>query len=53
MTDSTLSYDDLLRENASLRKQLGERDACVERSHASEPAGVGERLRRVAAETAL
>jgi PAS domain S-box-containing protein len=53
MMDSTLSYDDLLRENASLRKQLGERDACVERSHASEPAGVGERLRRVAAETAL
>jgi PAS domain S-box-containing protein len=54
MADSTLSYEELLRENASLRDQLAEREAYAElRRRAEEQARVGERLRRVAAESAL
>lgn len=54
MADSTLSYDELLRENASLRERIAEHTASVERSRrADEQARLGERLRRVAAESAL
>ena len=54
MPDSTLSYEELLRENASLKAQLAERDSHLERSRCSdEKARLGERLRRVAAEAAL
>lgn len=54
MADPTLSYAELLRENASLRALLAEREARSEhRAQASEQARLDERLRRVAAETAL
>ena len=54
MTDSTLSYDELLQENASLKAQLADRETCAEhRRRADEQARTSERLRRVAAETAL
>jgi len=54
MADSTLSYDQLLQENASLRAQLAERETCVEfRRREDEQARISEHLRRVAAETAL
>jgi PAS domain S-box-containing protein len=54
MADSTLSYEQLLRENASLKAQLAERNACGEHSRrAEEDARFTERLRRIAAETAL
>jgi PAS domain S-box-containing protein len=54
MSDSALSYDELLRENASLKEQLAEREACDEhRRRLDEQVRLGERLRRVAAETAL
>ena len=54
MTDSTLSYNELLQENASLRAQLAERETCAEhRRRADEQARISEGVRRVAAETAL
>ena len=54
MADLMLSYDELLRENASLREQLAEREAYSERrQQAEEQSRIGERLRRVAAESAL
>src|SRR5262249_39208104 len=54
MADSTQSYEDLLREAASLKEQLAEREACAERARrADEQVRLGERLRRVAAEAAL
>jgi PAS domain S-box-containing protein len=50
MTDFTLSYEDLRRENAALRERL----ALAERTRLTqEPGETSERLRRVAAETAL
>ena len=54
MADSTFTYDELLQENAALKAQLAERDACRERNRrAEEQARLSERLRRVAAESAL
>ena len=54
MGDPTFTYDELLRENASLREELAEREAGDEyRRRTDEQARVGERLRRVAAEAAL
>ena len=54
MADSTLTYQELLRENASLKEQLAEREASAERGRRTdEQARLGERLRRVAAEAAL
>lgn len=54
MAEPTLSYDELLRENAALREELAEREAYAEsRRRTDEHARVAERLRRVAAETAL
>ena len=54
MADSTLTYEELLRENISLREQLAEREAGAERGRRSdEQARLAERLRRVAAEAAL
>jgi PAS domain S-box-containing protein len=54
MADSPLTYQDLLRENASLKEQLAEREASAERDRRTdEQARLGERLRRVAAEAAL
>jgi PAS domain S-box-containing protein len=54
MADSTLSYEELLKENASLKDQLAQRDASADRSRwADEQARLAERLRRVAAEAAL
>ena len=54
MADSTLSYEELLRENALLKEQLAEREACVERTRRiEEQARLAERLRRVAAEASL
>jgi len=54
MADSTQSYEELLREVASLKEQLAEREACAERTRrADEQVRLGERLRRVAAEASL
>ncbi len=54
MADSTLTYQDLLRENASLKEQLAEREASAERGRRTdEQARLGERLRRAAAEASL
>lgn len=53
MADSTLSYDELLRENAQLRTQLAEQEAREHRRRAEEQARIDERVRRVAAEMAL
>src|SRR5690349_8844207 len=54
MAESTPTYEELLRENASLREHLAEREACAERiRRVDEQARLGERLRRVAAESAL
>ncbi len=54
MADSTLSYDELLRENAALRERLAQRLSVEDQGRqAAEQGRIAERLRRLAAETAL